>query len=99
MVIKHYEGMVIIVEKDVPYTIRIPAEMHSEITKMAKINRRSINNEMLTIFDEFIQNAKKELINKELTDEEKNLLGQIKSLPLDEQKAFIKKLSILSSGE
>jgi SpoVK/Ycf46/Vps4 family AAA+-type ATPase len=80
-------------EKEVKYTIRLPQEMHSEIEKSAKENRRSLNNEMLTIFDNFINELRKSKISEVLTEEEQVIFDKIKSLPLDEQKAILKKLS------
>lgn len=42
-------------EREVKYTLRLPESIHKELEAMAKKNRRSLNNELLIIFEEVIE--------------------------------------------
>lgn len=83
-------------DKEVKYTIRLPQEIHKQIEELASKNRRSINNEMLVIFESFIEEAKRIAAEKEeslkLNKEEEKVMDKLKSLPLSERQALVSKI-------
>jgi predicted transcriptional regulator len=85
------------VDKETRFTIRLPENVHKEIEAIATKNRRSINNEMLVIFEKFISEAKKiaaeQAAAEALTEEEQSIYDKFKGLPLSEKQALIDKLS------
>jgi predicted DNA-binding ribbon-helix-helix protein len=70
----------------IKYSLRIEPETYSNIQKNAEDKGLTMNALLNKIIDDFIKDEK-------LTSVEQLTLEQIKSLPLKEQKAILKKLS------
>lgn len=77
--------------------LRLTPEFHRKLKDSATKNRRSINSEIIVALELLFAKEKEEM--ETLTENELEILGKINSLPLDEQKAVLKKISKLSNGD
>jgi hypothetical protein len=74
-------------EKTKDVGLRISPDLHEKLKESALKNRRSINSEIIIALEMMFSKDEK------LTESEQTLFEKIKSLPLEERKAIIKKLS------
>lgn len=77
--------------------LRLSPDVHEKLKASAAKNRRSINSEIITALELMFSKENEEV--ETLTKNELEILGKINSLPLDEQKAVLKKISKLSTGD
>ena len=70
----------------IKYSLRIDPETYSKVQKIAEVKGIAMNALLQQVIDDFTK-------GEELTSIEELTLEQIKSLPLQERKAIIKKLS------
>jgi len=86
-----------VAEKAKDVGLRLSPDIHEKLKASAAKNRRSINSEIIVALELLFAKEQEEM--ETLTENELEILGKINSLPLDEQKAVLKKISKLSTGD